>query len=83
MGGGKSVPTNIGATQTVTCYRKDTLSASPKAGIGVELSTAMRLFRYDDAAAVILIILVAVIGFEQLSSAIRHRIIGSQGGVIG
>ncbi|MDR9481132.1 MAG: phosphonate ABC transporter, permease protein PhnE [Spiribacter sp.] len=60
-----------------------TLGLVGAGGIGVELSTAMRLFRYDDAAAVILIILVAVIGFEQLSSAIRRRIIGSQGSVIG
>ena len=43
--------------------------------IGVELSTAMRLFRYDQAAAIILVILVVVIGFEQLSSMIRKRII--------
>jgi phosphonate transport system permease protein len=56
-----------------------TLGLVGAGGIGVELSTAMRLFRYDEAAAVILSILVAVIGFEQLSSAIRRRIIGSTG----
>ena len=55
-----------------------TLGLVGAGGIGVELSTAMRLFRYDDAAAIILIILVAVIAFEQLSSAIRRGIIGGQ-----
>jgi len=52
-----------------------TLGLVGAGGIGVELSTAMRLFRYDDAAAIILVILVAVIGFEQLSSSIRKRLI--------
>lgn len=52
-----------------------TLGLVGAGGIGVELSTAMRLFQYDRAAAIILIILVAVIGFEQISSAIRKRII--------
>ncbi len=52
-----------------------TLGLVGAGGIGVELSTAMRLFRYDEAAAIILVILVAVIGFEQLSSTIRRRVI--------
>ena len=52
-----------------------TLGLVGAGGIGVELSTAMRLFRYDQAAAIILVILVVVIGFEQLSSMIRKRII--------
>ncbi|MGS4947147.1 phosphonate ABC transporter, permease protein PhnE [Meridianimarinicoccus sp. RP-17] len=52
-----------------------TLGLVGAGGIGVELSTAMRLFRYDDAAAIILVVLVAVIGFEQLSSSIRKRVI--------
>jgi phosphonate transport system permease protein len=52
-----------------------TLGLVGAGGIGVELSTAMRLFRYDQAAAIILLVLVAVIGFEQLSSSIRKRII--------
>ena len=52
-----------------------TLGLFGAGGIGVELSTAMRLFRYDQAAAIILVILVVVIGFEQLSSMIRKRII--------
>ncbi|MRH78292.1 phosphonate ABC transporter, permease protein PhnE [Spiribacter sp. C176] len=56
-----------------------TLGLVGAGGIGVELSTSMRLFRYDQAAAIILLILVAVIGFEQLSSAIRKRIINGEG----
>ncbi len=52
-----------------------TLGLVGAGGIGVELSTAMRLFRYDDAAAIILVVLVAVIGFEQLSPSIRKRVI--------
>lgn len=44
-------------------------------GIGVELSTSMRMFRYDQALTIILIILVFVIAVEQASSAIRKRII--------
>ena len=52
-----------------------TLGLVGAGGIGVELSTAMRLFRYDQAAAIILVILVVVIVFEQLSSSIRKRII--------
>ena len=52
-----------------------TLGLVGAGGIGVELSTAMRLFRYDQAAAIILVILVVVIGFEQLSSMISKRII--------
>ena len=52
-----------------------TLGLVGAGGIRLELSTAMRLFRYDQAAAIILVILVVVIGFEQLSSMIRKRII--------
>ncbi|MCH8538811.1 MAG: ABC transporter permease subunit, partial [Alkalimonas sp.] len=44
-------------------------------GIGVELSTAMRMFRFDQALTIILVILVVVITCEQISSAIRKRII--------
>ncbi|MBS1300924.1 phosphonate ABC transporter, permease protein PhnE [Loktanella sp. SALINAS62] len=52
-----------------------TLGLVGAGGIGVELSTAMRLFRYDQAAAIIIVILVVVVGFEQLSTSIRKRII--------
>lgn len=44
-------------------------------GIGVELSAAMNLFRYDLALTVILTILVVVIAVEQVSGWIRGRIL--------
>lgn len=44
-------------------------------GIGVELTTAMRLFRFDQALTIILVILLVVIAVEQISSALRKRII--------
>jgi phosphonate transport system permease protein len=52
-----------------------TLGLVGAGGIGVELSTAMRLFNFDEALAIILVILVVVIGFEQISSVIRKRVI--------
>lgn len=52
-----------------------TLGLVGAGGIGVELSTAMRLFQYDKAFSIILVVLVVVIGFEQLSSMIRKRVI--------
>lgn len=52
-----------------------TLGLVGAGGIGVELSTAMRLFQYEKALAIILVVLVVVIGFEQISSAIRKRVI--------
>lgn len=44
-------------------------------GIGVELSTSMRMFRFDQAMTIILVILMVVIAVEQISSAIRKRVI--------
>lgn len=44
-------------------------------GIGVELSVSMRMFRFDQALTIILVILVVVIAVEQVSSAIRKRVI--------
>ncbi|MBK5942426.1 MAG: phosphonate ABC transporter, permease protein PhnE [Halorhodospira halophila] len=44
-------------------------------GIGVELSTAMSMFNYDAALAIIIVILLVVIGVEQVSSAIRQRLL--------
>lgn len=44
-------------------------------GIGVELSTAMRMFRFDQALTIIIVILVVVIAVEQVSSAIRKKMI--------
>ena len=40
-------------------------------GIGVELDVAMRLFRYDEASTIMLIILVMVLAIEQISEWIR------------
>ncbi|WLV24330.1 phosphonate ABC transporter, permease protein PhnE [Aciduricibacillus chroicocephali] len=44
-------------------------------GIGVELSTAMSLRKFDEALMIILMILVVVITVEQISSRIRKRVI--------
>ena len=45
-------------------------------GIGIELATSMTLLRYDEAATIILAILVVVVLFERVSSAIRRRVLG-------
>lgn len=44
-------------------------------GIGVELSASIDLFKYDEACTIILMILIVVIGTEQLSSTIRKRML--------
>lgn len=44
-------------------------------GIGVELSAAMDLWRYDQACTIILLILVVVLAAEHLSSHIRRKMI--------
>lgn len=44
-------------------------------GIGVELTSAMNLFRYNEALTIILVVLVVVIGVEQISGAIRRRVL--------
>jgi phosphonate transport system permease protein len=44
-------------------------------GIGVELTSSMNLFRYDEALTIILVILVVVISVEQVAGAIRRRVI--------
>ena len=43
-------------------------------GIGVELSTAMSLYRYDLALTIIIVIVAVVVVVETVSSAIRRRI---------
>lgn len=43
-------------------------------GIGVELTSAMNLFRYKEALTIILVVLVVVIAVEQIAKAIRARI---------
>lgn len=52
-----------------------TLGLVGAGGIGVELAAAMRLYNYDEALTIILAILICVLGFEQISSAIRRRVI--------
>ncbi|MDO5646487.1 phosphonate ABC transporter, permease protein PhnE [Paracoccus sp. (in: a-proteobacteria)] len=44
-------------------------------GIGVELTSAMNLFRYNEALTIILVILIVVIAVEQIAQMIRRRII--------
>lgn len=44
-------------------------------GIGVELSTAFTLRRFDEALMIVIMILIVVIAVEQVSSAIRKKII--------
>ncbi len=44
-------------------------------GIGVELTSAMNLFRFQEAAAIILVILAVVIAVEQVTSVIRRRVL--------
>ncbi|SES03546.1 phosphonate ABC transporter, permease protein PhnE [Salipaludibacillus aurantiacus] len=44
-------------------------------GIGVELSTAFTVRRYDEALMIVILILVVVIAVEQISSAIRKKVI--------
>lgn len=43
-------------------------------GIGVELDVAMRLFRYDEASTIMLLILVLVLLIERISELVRRRI---------
>lgn len=47
-------------------------------GIGIELATSMTLLRYDEAATIILAILMVVVVFERVSAAIRRRVLGEQ-----
>jgi len=44
-------------------------------GIGVELSTAMTLFRYEEALTIMIVMFVVVIAVERLSSRIRSRLL--------
>ncbi len=44
-------------------------------GIGIELTTAMQLLRFDQALTIILVVFAAVLGVERLSAAIRGRLL--------
>lgn len=79
---GAIVPETLASMTATSLYAVEkairsavTLGLVGAGGIGVELSTAMRLFNFDEACAIIIVILVVVIGFEQISSAIRKRVI--------
>ena len=45
-------------------------------GIGVELAVSMEMFRYDQAATIILLILILVLTVEQFGAWSRRRILG-------
>ncbi len=45
-------------------------------GIGAELAASMEMFRYDQAATIVLIIFVLVMAVETLSSLMREKLIG-------
>ncbi|WP_148253107.1 phosphonate ABC transporter, permease protein PhnE [Aidingimonas lacisalsi] len=80
--GGAILPETLASMTATSLYSVEksirsavTLGLVGAGGVGVELAAAMRLFNYDEALMIILVILVVVIGFEQLSSAIRKRVI--------
>lgn len=47
-------------------------------GIGAELATSMEMFRYDQAATIILMIFILVMTVETLSSHARAKLIGGR-----
>jgi phosphonate transport system permease protein len=47
-------------------------------GIGAELAVSMEMFRYDQAATIILMIFVLVLGVERISSIGRSKLINQQ-----
>lgn len=49
-------------------------------GIGAELAVSMEMFRYDQAAMIILMIFILVLGVERFSSAARTQIISGNNG---
>ncbi len=80
--GGAIMPETMASMTATSLYSVEkalrsavTLGLVGAGGIGVELAAAMRLFNYDEALTIILVILVVVVAFEQLSSAIRKRVI--------
>ncbi len=80
--GGAILPETLASMTATSLYSVEkalrsavTLGLVGAGGIGVELSAAMRLFNYNKALTIILVILVCVLIFEQLSSAIRRRVI--------
>jgi len=51
-------------------------------GIGIELSRAITYTQFSDYLAILLMITVLIFITDMLSEAIRHRLIGVQGGVV-
>jgi phosphonate transport system permease protein len=47
-------------------------------GIGAELATSMEMFRYDQAATIILMIFILVMTVETMSSQARAKLIGGR-----
>lgn len=44
-------------------------------GIGIELTTAMQLYQFREAATIVIVIFVVVVAIEQTSAAVRRRIL--------
>ncbi|MFP4251381.1 MAG: phosphonate ABC transporter, permease protein PhnE [Guyparkeria sp.] len=80
--GGAILPETFASMTATSLYSVEkairsavTLGLVGAGGIGVELAASMRLFQYDRAAMIILVILVVVIVFERLSASIRQRVL--------
>ena len=79
--GGAILPETFASMTATSLYSVEkairsavTLGLVGAGGIGVELAASMRLFQYDRALMIILLILVVVIAFEQISAAVRRRV---------
>ncbi|MFO7808432.1 phosphonate ABC transporter, permease protein PhnE [Guyparkeria sp.] len=80
--GGAILPETFASMTATSLYSVEkairsavTLGLVGAGGIGVELAASMRLFQYDRAAMIILVILLVVIAFERLSASIRQRVL--------
>jgi phosphonate transport system permease protein len=47
-------------------------------GIGYQLQLSLRIFKYQDALAITLLVLIVIAGMEAISNALRKRIIGKE-----
>ena len=79
--GGAILPETFASMTATSLYSVEkairqavTLGLVGAGGIGVELAASMRLFQYDRALMIILLILVVVIAFERLSAIVRRRV---------
>ncbi|MFO7582463.1 phosphonate ABC transporter, permease protein PhnE [Guyparkeria sp.] len=80
--GGAILPETFASMTATSLYSVEkairsavTLGLVGAGGIGVELAASMRLFQYDRAFMIVLLILVVVIAFERLSAIVRRRVI--------